>query len=83
MDRAKKDLRKSIDKNKLYSITLPLLLMLLKYDINFSNNRFIEEEKARLLNNIHTNFNIDNKRKSDVLVPKVLVYKYLIGVRTI
>ncbi len=57
MNSAKKDLRKDIEKNKLYSVTFPLLLLFLKYDPNFS-----KEDKDIVLNNINSNFNI-NLRK--------------------
>lgn len=78
MNSAKKDLRKDIEKNKLYSVTFPLLLLFLKYDPNFS-----KEDKDIVLNNINSNFNINNNTKLDGSDQKVFLYKYLIGVGAI
>ncbi|WP_300261075.1 sigma-70 family RNA polymerase sigma factor [Clostridium sp.] len=66
MNNAKKDLQGIIDKNKLYSTSLPLLLLLLKYDsefkINKNNFKFNEKQlltdikKLRINNKININY---------------------------
>ncbi|WP_415329156.1 RNA polymerase sigma factor [Clostridium perfringens] len=83
MNNAKKDLQGIIDKNKLYSTSLPLLLLLLKYDSGFILNECsFKLNKKQLLTKIKK-ISMNNKININYLMKQVVSYKMILGIGTL